>query len=75
MRSYTGHEAAVGETGPSLANLLTRALLSLPGAFAVLPDPADPDEHDPATAGTIAHGIVTFHHPGQPRGTTREAAR
>jgi tetratricopeptide (TPR) repeat protein len=71
----TGHEAAVGETGPSLANLLTRALLSLPGAFAVLPDPADPDEHDPATAGTIAHGIVTFHHPGQPRGTTREAAR
>ena len=61
----TGDEAvAAGGSGPSLANLLTRALLSLPGAFAVLPDPANPDEHDPADAGTIAHGIVTFHHPG-----------
>ena len=37
-------------------DLVTRTLLSLPGAFAVLPDPANPDEHDPADAGTIAHG-------------------
>ena len=72
----TGDDAAaVGGSGPSLANLLTRTLLSLPGAFAVLPDPANPDEHDPADAGTIAHGIVTFHHPGQSRGATKEATR
>lgn len=43
-----------------------RALLSLPEAFAVMPDPADRDEHDPAAAGAIAHGIVTFHDPRQP---------
>jgi len=60
-----GDAAAAGESGPSLANLLTCALLSLPGAFAVLPDPAKTDEHDPAAAGAIAHGIVTFHGPGK----------
>jgi hypothetical protein len=60
----TCKEAFAGsDPGKRLADLLTRALLSLPGAFAVLPDPADPTEHDPAAQGAIAHGIVTFHDP------------
>jgi hypothetical protein len=71
----TGDDAAAGGSAPSLANLLTRALLSLPGAFAVLPDPANPDEHDLAAAGAIAHGIVTFHDPGRASSATKRAAR
>jgi hypothetical protein len=60
----TGKKAVAGsDHGSGLADLLTRALLAQPGAFAVLPDPASPAEHDPAAQGAIAHGIVIFHDP------------
>ena len=67
-------DVAASEPGSSLADQLTRALLSLPGAFAVLPDPANPDERNPAAEGAIAHGIVTFHDPGHASGATKRAA-
>jgi hypothetical protein len=68
-------DVAASEPGSSLADQLTRALLSLPGAFAVLPDPANPDERNPAAEGAIAHGIVTFHDPGHASGATKQAER
>ena len=50
-------------TASLLADRLGAAFEDLPRPFAALPDPDDPADHDPAAAGTIAHGIVTFHDP------------